>query len=107
MDFLRRTWAEIDLRALRDNYTLLRSRIPASAGITAVVKADAYGHGAETVAPELEALGANSFAVSNLDEAASLRRAGVSAPILILGNTPPEYAAELAELGIMTAVTDY
>lgn len=107
MDFLRRTWAEIDLRALRDNYTLLRSLIPASAGITAVVKADAYGHGAETVAPALEALGANSFAVSNLDEAASLRRAGVSAPILILGNTPPEYAAELASLGIMTAVTDY
>ncbi|MBR4940401.1 MAG: alanine racemase, partial [Clostridia bacterium] len=67
MDYLRRTWAEIDISALRDNFKKLRARIPETAGITAVVKADAYGHGAEVVARELEALGADSMAVSNLD----------------------------------------
>ena len=107
MDFLRRTWAEIDLSALRDNFKKLRARIPETAGITAVVKADAYGHGAEVVARELEALGANSLAVSNLDEAAAIRRAGISLPILILGNTPPEEAHIMRKLDIFTAVTGY
>ncbi|MBR6771769.1 MAG: alanine racemase [Clostridia bacterium] len=107
MDFLRRTWAEIDLSALKKNYQNLRKRIPSSANIMAVVKADAYGHGAEAVARELEALGATSFAVSNIDEAAAIRRVGISRPILILGNTPPEEAHIMRKLDIATAVTGY
>ena len=107
MDFLRRTWAEIDLSALKKNFRNLRARIPASAGVIAVVKADAYGHGAEVVARELENLGATSFAVSNLDEAAAIRRVGISLPILILGNTPPEEAHIMRKLDIATAVTGY
>ncbi len=107
MDFLRRTWAEINLSALRHNFEILRARVPVTAGITAVVKADAYGHGAEVVARELESLGANSLAVSNLDEAAAIRRAGISLPILILGNTPPEEAHLMRKLDIATAVTDF
>ena len=107
MDYLRRTWAEIDISALRDNFKKLRARIPETAGITAVVKADAYGHGAEVVARELEALGADSMAVSNLDEAVAIRRAGIDVPILILGNTPPEEAHIMRKLDINTAVTGY
>ncbi|MBQ5972821.1 MAG: alanine racemase [Oscillospiraceae bacterium] len=103
-DFLRRTWAEIDLAALRENYALLRGRVPAGAGTIAVVKADAYGHGADAVARELEAMGANAFAVSNLDEGIALREAGVTAPVLILGVTPPIYADQLEEYGITAAV---
>ena len=107
MDFLRRTWAEIDLSALKKNYQNLRKNVPSTAGVIAVVKADAYGHGAEVVARELENLGVTSFAVSNLDEAAAIRGVGISRPILILGNTPPEEAHIMKKLDIATAVTGY
>jgi alanine racemase len=69
-----------------------------------VVKADAYGHGAEVLAEEYEKLGADWFAVSNLEEAAQLRKAGAKLPILILGYTPACMASELARLGIAQAV---
>lgn len=69
-----------------------------------MVKADAYGHGAERLARQYEKLGADWFAVSNLEEARQLRRAGAALPILILGYTPPEAAAELARLNIAQAL---
>lgn len=69
-----------------------------------MVKADAYGHGAERLAKEYERLGADWFAVSNLEEAQQLRRAGAKLPILILGYTPPEMAAELARLNLSQAL---
>lgn len=92
MQMLKRTWAEISLDALDHNYRVLRAHVPASARFLGVMKADAYGHGAVPVAMELERVGADYFAVSNLEEAIQLRRGGVSRPILILGYTPPEYA---------------
>ena len=72
----------------------------------AVVKADAYGHGAPLVAAEYERLGVRRFAVSNLEEAQQLRRGGVKSPVLILGFTPAEYAGELARGGIRQTVYD-
>ena len=76
MEFLKRTWAEINLDALRHNIEAIRSAIPPKTGIIAVVKADAYGHGDGYIASELEQLGIRFFAVSNLEEALSLRRKG-------------------------------
>lgn len=103
MDFLRRTWAEIDISALEHNFELIKNA-KGESKIFAVVKADAYGHGATTVAPILEQNGADGFAVSNLDEALTLRSCGIKKPILILGYTPAALTKELAENGIIQAV---
>lgn len=103
-DFFKRTWAEIDLDALAHNYKEIRKRVQKNAKIMCVVKADAYGHGVEHVAPFLQEQGADWFAVSNLEEAIHLRNCGIVRPILILGYTPPEYAASLARYGITQAL---
>lgn len=100
-----RAVAEIDLAAIRHNYNYILSRI-GGAGIIAVVKANAYGHGAVRVATELEALGCEMFAVACLDEALQLRDAGIKADILILGITPEEDAAILEEQNITQSVSD-
>lgn len=87
---LRRTWAEIDLDALAHNYHALRRQMGPNARFLGVVKADAYGHGAIQVGRELEALGAEYLAVSNMDEARELRLGGINLPILQLGLTPAD-----------------
>ncbi len=69
-----------------------------------VVKADAYGHGAVAVARRMTACGVDYFAVSNLDEAIELRRAGIAEPILILSYTPPCEAVRLAEYAVTQTV---
>ena len=97
---LRRTWAEIDLDALAHNYQQARRKIGPNVKYLGVVKADAYGHGAIQVSRKLEQLGADYLAVSSLDEAKELRRAGIQAPILILGHTPPAMVPQLIEYGI-------
>lgn len=85
----RPTQAVIDLDALYSNYTELRQGLPSDMKLLACVKANAYGHGAATVAMELERYGADYLSVAFLDEALELRRAGVKIPVLILGYTPP------------------
>lgn len=85
---LRPAWADVDLDALAANYRHLTASL-GDAGVAAVVKADAYGHGAPEVAHRLEELGASLLAVALLEEAAELRRAGVAAPILALGPAAP------------------
>lgn len=89
---------------MEHNYREIRKRLKPETKVCCVVKADAYGHGAERLAQEYERLGADWFAVSNLEEAEQLRRAGVKLPILILGYTPPEMASELARLNISQAL---
>ena len=84
MDFLHRTWAEIDTDALLHNFDIIKKEA-SGAKLMAVVKADAYGHSARIVAPLLEQHGADAFAVSNIEEAITLRGCGISRPILILG----------------------
>ncbi len=101
--YLHRTWIETDAEALEHNARLIRSMLGGT-GWLAVVKADAYGHGADTVAPIFERCGADWFGVSNLEEAIALRKCGVSRPILILGTTPPEYAALMNKDGITQTV---
>lgn len=100
----RRAWAEIDLFAVRENYRAVRAAVGKSTKVCCVVKADAYGHGACRLAAVYEAMGADFFAVSNLEEALELRRGGITLPILILGFTPPECAALLARENISQCV---
>ena len=94
MEFLHRTWAEIDLDALVHNFDIIKKEAE-GAKVMAVVKADAYGHSVRIVAPILEQHGADFFAVSNIEEAITLRGCGVTRPILILGYTPVSMAAQL------------
>lgn len=91
---IRRTWAEVDLAVLQQNYRVYRGLV-APRPIMAVVKANAYGHGAVPVARALWEAGVRSFAVAALSEGIELREAGVEGEILILGYTPPEDAGDL------------
>ncbi len=97
METFKRTWAEIDLSAIQKNYEAVRRQVGGGVQIMAIVKADAYGHGVEQVAPYLDGLGADQFGVSCLQEAVELRRLGIKKPILILGFTPAEHFFTLAE----------
>ena len=102
---LKRTWAEIDLDAIEHNYRILRERMR-GARFLAVVKADAYGHGAVHVAKLMQELSADYLAVSNLEEAIEIRQAGVNTPILILGHTPEEYVPHLIRWNVTQAVSN-
>ncbi len=103
-EFLRRTWAEISLDAVSSNIQQIKSIIKPGVKLCAVVKADCYGHGYEYTTAEMASAGADWFAVSNLAEALQLRRVGISAPVLILGYTPPDKAEELVYNDISQAV---
>lgn len=103
MNFVHRTWAEIDLAALKHNFGIIKS-FADGAKIMAIVKANAYGHSANELAPVLQAEGADFFGVSNIDEAITLRAVGIEKPILILGYTPVEMAKILAENNISQCV---
>ena len=81
----RPTRAEIDLQALCHNFRLARQQAGPDCGVLAVVKADAYGHGAPRVAAALAGAGAELFGVALVDEALALREAGITRPILVLG----------------------
>ena len=98
-----RTWTEIRLDNLEHNYHVLRSCAPQSKFL-GVVKANAYGHGAEEVAHKLQQLGADYLAVACLNEATELRQSGITMPILILGATPAEFAPQVVEHDLTQAV---
>lgn len=83
-----RCWAEISADNLRRNLAEVRAEIPADCRICAVVKANAYGHGAAYVAKVALAAGATYLAVATPEEALALRRAGIQADILILAESP-------------------
>ena len=88
----KRSWAEIDLNQVRLNYEIYKSNLPEGTELMLVMKADAYGHGDVRVALMFQELGVHMFAVSNIDEAVSLREAGINGEILILGYTSPLHA---------------
>ena len=107
----RKTWAEIDLEALRRNYRLLRDMATAenpAVRMIAVVKAEAYGHGAPACVETLLGEGCDFFAVSCIDEAVAVRQVCDNAhretDILILGYTPPELALQLGRYEITQAL---
>ncbi len=101
----RPTEAHIDLRALEHNYLELRGVAPETA-LMAVVKANAYGHGAVEVARRLEALGCPFFGVAIPEEGAELRGAGIKGPIAVLGGIFADQAPDIVELGLTPVVFD-
>ncbi len=108
MDFLHRTWAEIDTKALVHNLNIFKAKL-GTKKLMAVVKANAYGHSAKDLCPILDQNGADWFAVSNIDEAIALREIDIKKPILILGYTPVDMVRELVENDISQCVysTEY
>ena len=101
-----RCYTEINLEIIKNNYTIYKK----SAGdrkIIAVVKADAYGHGAERVALSLNSVGCRDFAVSNIDEGIELRKNGVVGDIVVMGYTPVERLNELSAFDLSQALISY
>src|SRR6476620_11831560 len=81
----RPTWAEINLNNLAANFNVIKVRVSSVAKVLAVVKADAYGHGAVQCARRLAKEGAEWFGVAMPEEGIELRAAGIGQPILVLG----------------------
>ncbi len=98
-------WVEIDQRALCANLERLSGRVGSSAAVIAVVKADAYGHGATDAARVLRQEGVEWLAVARFDEGLALRQAGIDGRLLLLDPLPVEAARAVAELGATAVVS--
>src|SRR5262245_61951312 len=81
------SWVQIDAQLLRSNIDAFRTSTAAGTALMVVVKANAYGHGLETIAP-IAAERADWLGVNCLDEALSITRLGIQKPVVILGHTP-------------------
>lgn len=104
MNMVKRTWAEISLNVIEHNYNVIRNKVADDTKVCCVIKADGYGHGAVELSQIYEKLGADFFAVSNIDEGIEIRKSGSKLPIVILGYTPVSEAENLAEYDISQAV---
>jgi alanine racemase len=104
MENIWRTWAEIDLDALQHNVKEIRKQIRKSTRLLAVIKADAYGHGAVGIVQELLNCGVTDFAVASVNEAVQLRQAGIQGNLLILGYTPDENLLQVVKAGVQQTV---
>ena len=98
------TWAEISLGAYAHNIRELKRISRPPARLMAVVKANGYGHGAVEVAREALHNGAQYLGVARINEAIPLREAGLSAPILIFGYSPPDLAPMLIDYDLTQSV---
>ncbi|WP_421657544.1 alanine racemase [Leptothermofonsia sp. ETS-13] len=96
-----RAWVEVNLAAIAHNVRQICSLLADQAALMAVIKADAYGHGATTVAQAVLGAGATWLGVATIPEGIELREAGIDAPILVLGaNHTPEQIRAIAHWGL-------
>ncbi|MBN1658669.1 MAG: alanine racemase [Anaerolineae bacterium] len=102
----RPTWVEVDLDAVANNTRRIVERVGPDVRLLVVLKADAYGHGATRVARTVLNNGASYLGVASINEAAALRAAGITAPILVLGYTPAWQGRELALHDLTATVFD-
>ncbi|HTS67885.1 MAG TPA: alanine racemase, partial [Terriglobia bacterium] len=101
---LRPTWAEISLSRLRRNFVRIRS-LAGARKVMAVIKADAYGHGAVPVAVCLAGCGVDWFGVATVEEALELRAAGIHQPILLLGGLYMSDPSHLIEYDLTPSIS--
>ena len=101
-----RAWVELNLQNLEHNVEEITKLMPEKCQLMAVVKTDAYGHGAYQVATHLDKLGVRAYAVATVEEGIHLRKAGVRGEILILGYTSPERVRDLRKYDLTQTVTD-
>ena len=102
----KRCWAEINLSAIVNNYKIYKNQLPKNTKVMAVVKANAYGHGAIEVSKALQKEGVTDFAVATLEEAVELRTQKIKGQIFVLGYTPVSFAQNLIKYDITQAVVD-
>lgn len=102
-----RAYIEIDLNNLEHNVRTLKKAMPPKCSLMAVVKAQAYGHGAYEISTHLEKIGVRSFAVATIDEGISLRKFGIRSEILILGYTSIYRAFELKKYDLTQALISF
>ncbi|MCI8876103.1 MAG: serine racemase VanT catalytic subunit [Lachnospiraceae bacterium] len=102
-----RAWIEVNLNNLSHNVKNLKSAMPKKCELMAVVKAEAYGHGAYVVSRSLNKMGVRAFAVATLEEGIKLRRGGIRGEILILGYTEVLRAYDLKKYSLTQTVIDY
>lgn len=100
----RPTWAEIDLGALAANFRIVKDQVGSDVNVMAVVKANAYGHGAVECARRLEAEGADWFGVALPEEGIELRQAGITKPILCLAGFWSGQATAVIERNLVPVV---
>ena len=105
-DGMGRAWIELDMNNLRHNINVVRGLVADGCGLMAVVKADAYGHGAVEIARELNANGIHAFCVASVLEGVELRRHGTKGEILIMGYTHPKQFCLLEGYRLTQAVID-
>lgn len=107
LDETRPVWAEINLDNLAHNIREVRKRTNENALVTAVVKANGYGHGSVDISRTFLDNGADRLAVAILTEAIELRKGNITEPILILGYTPPVQYDKLLKYDIIPAIYNY
>ena len=100
-------WIEVNLDAIADNVRALQATAEPRHGVTAVVKAQAYGMGAAAVATAAVQAGARGAAVARVSEGRRLRQAHFAHPILLLGGLDPEDYSEVIRLNLTSTVTDW
>ena len=103
---LRPTWVEIDLPALRHNLSQALSWNSSQQRLLAVVKADAYGHGAVAITKALQSFGIKDFAVATLEEALELRHAGISDRLVVLGSCFPGQEGAFLDFDLRPTLLD-
>lgn len=102
-----RAYIEIDLNNLEHNIRTLKKAMPPKCRLMAVIKAQAYGHGAYEISTHLEKIGVRSFAVATIDEGISLRKYGIRSEILILGYTSIYRAFELKKYNLTQTLISF
>lgn len=99
-----RVTADVNLDAITNNIKNIRKLVGDSTKIMAIIKADAYGHGALPVAKALDNLGVDAFGIAIIEEGIELRKAGIKKPVLILGYTPKEQYDQLIQYDISQTI---
>ena len=101
-----RSWIEINTKNLEYNINQIKTIIPKTTQIMAVVKANAYGHDSIIISKKLQEIGIKDFAVATLPEAIELRKNNITGNILILGYTGPEKLQTAIDNNIMQTIVD-
>ncbi|MDE6232240.1 MAG: alanine racemase [Lachnospiraceae bacterium] len=102
-----RTYLEINLDNLEHNVKVLRKAMMQNCELMAVVKTEAYGHGAFEISTHLNKMGVRAFAVATIDEGIKLRKYGIDGDILILGYTNIQRVSELKKYDLTQTIGDY
>ena len=98
------TWAKVDLNAVEHNLKQVRDHLAANSNIMAVVKANAYGHGALQIAKRAVESGVEMLAVATVEEGVELRKSGIDIPILVLGTLLEEQLQKLIKYDLIAVI---